>query len=388
MGLVLGLVLMIAMPRAAWAADSDSDSLPLDENGAYAYTLPGTLDYDASFEVLKLVNVERAAAGLAPLHMSKELLDAAMQRAAETSIYFSHSRPDGTRYFSVTAYASGENIAVNWSFGAADVMEMWMNSPGHRSNILTSRWTELGVGCFRQRDANGGVGGIYWVQLFGSRSSVTTDCAKPARKLNVSTTMQVRPEILLPTPEKAGYTFLGWYTAKTGGEKVTAETQLVGTSALYARWKALVYEITFNAAGGKVVGKAAASVKRSHDASMGRMPTPKKAGYSFQGWYTGKIKGVKVTNKTKVSKAVTFYAHWKLNVYTVKYNAAGGKVAGKASASVKRAYKSSLGKLPTPKKAGYSFQGWYTGKVKGVKMKATSKIARNVTLYAHWKKLR
>jgi uncharacterized repeat protein (TIGR02543 family) len=253
----------------------------------------------------------------------------------------------------------------------------------------------------------------------------------------------------LPTPGRTGYTLEGWYTAKTGGSKVTPSTLPTGVVTYYARWtlnsytvtftnwtgavyttkkvshgqtlappagparsgytfigwdnpltnvtanltvtarySAKTYAIKYNANGGKVAGKTAASVKRSHDASLGKLPTPKRAGYKFQGWYTGKVKGKKIGTKTKVTKAVTYYAHWKANTYKVTYNAVGGKVAGKKAASVKRTYKSSLGKLPVPKKAGYKFTGWYTGKVKGKKVGAKTKVAKNVTLYAHWKRVR
>jgi uncharacterized repeat protein (TIGR02543 family) len=169
----------------------------------------------------------------------------------------------------------------------------------------------------------------------------------------------------------------------TGSNKVTANESKSNTKAAKT-----THTITYNANGGKVVGKAVASTKRNHDASIGKLPTPKKAGYSFLGWYSGKVKGKKVTTKTKIRKDVTYYAHWKANSYTIKYNANGGKVVGKSTASVKRAYKSSLGKLPTPKKAGYKFTGWYTGKKVGKKVSTRSTVAKNITLYAHWQRIR
>jgi uncharacterized repeat protein (TIGR02543 family) len=147
------------------------------------------------------------------------------------------------------------------------------------------------------------------------------------------------------------------------------------------------HRVTYHANGGKVVGKKAASVTRKHNASIAKLPVPKRAGYKFLGWYTSKVKGKKVSTKTKIRKDVSYYAHWKKQVYVVKYHANGGKVVGKKAASVKRAYKTSIAKLPIPKKAGYKFTGWYTGKVKGKKVSTKTKIAKNVTLYAHWKRM-
>jgi uncharacterized repeat protein (TIGR02543 family) len=180
-------------------------------------------------------------------------------------------------------------------------------------------------------------------------------------------------------PARTGYSFTGWdksFTIVTANLTVTA------------RYAAKSYKVTYNAAGGKVANKASTSVKRNYGTSLGKLATAKRTGYSFLGWYTAKTGGKKVAASTKVTKNVTYYAHWKAATYKVTYNAAGGKVAGKAISSAKKTYKSSLGKLPIPKKAGYKFQGWYTAKSKGVKVSAKTKVSKNLTLYAHWKRVR
>ncbi|MBR1421797.1 MAG: hypothetical protein IJ575_12190 [Selenomonadaceae bacterium] len=116
-------------------------------------------------EILDQVNQERARAGVAPLTLSEDLTYAADIRAEEIVENFSHTRPDGSSCFTVldNNYRNvGENIAAG-SSTSEGTMNQWMNSPGHRANILNPNFTELGVG-YVYRD--GSEYGHYWVQLF------------------------------------------------------------------------------------------------------------------------------------------------------------------------------------------------------------------------------
>lgn len=118
-------------------------------------------------QVINLVNADRAANGLAPLSSTPELMAAAQARAVEISSAFSHTRPDGSSCFTIfpeygVAYnTAGENIAAGQS-SASEVETGWMNSPGHRSNILSAGFGHIGVGYY-----NSGSGySHYWVQMF------------------------------------------------------------------------------------------------------------------------------------------------------------------------------------------------------------------------------
>lgn len=81
----------------------------------YNIRVQGECNYDKASEMVKLVNEERAKVGAAPLKMDTELLDAAMQRAAETCLYFDHERPNGTDCYTVSAKMHGENILLGVS---------------------------------------------------------------------------------------------------------------------------------------------------------------------------------------------------------------------------------------------------------------------------------
>ena len=119
-------------------------------------------------QVLDLVNAERAKAGLSPLKLNAELSRMATIKAQDMrdDHYFDHNSPTyGSPFDMVSAFGikysyAGENIAAGQKT-PAEVMNAWMNSPGHRANILNKNYTEIGIGV-----AKGGSYGTYWVQSF------------------------------------------------------------------------------------------------------------------------------------------------------------------------------------------------------------------------------
>lgn len=116
-------------------------------------------------EVVRLVNEERAKNGLSALTIDYTAAKAADVRAGEIESYFSHTRPDGSSCFTALSQAgvsymgAGENIAKGQRT-PAEVMNGWMNSPGHRANILNEKFTKIGVS---YKMVNGTP---CWVQLF------------------------------------------------------------------------------------------------------------------------------------------------------------------------------------------------------------------------------
>lgn len=116
-------------------------------------------------EVLRLVNIERSKAGLSPLTTNATLKAAADKRAQETKTSFSHTRPNGSKFstvlkeYGISYRTAGENIAYGQR-SPQEVVNGWMNSPGHRANILNGSFGKIGIGVYQ----SGGV--IYWSQLF------------------------------------------------------------------------------------------------------------------------------------------------------------------------------------------------------------------------------
>ncbi len=188
----------------------------------------------------------------------------------------------------------------------------------------------------------------------------------------------------LPTPTRTGYTFVGWYTAASGGSKVTSSTTVSTASnhTLYAHWSAKSYTVTFNANGGSV---SQGSKTVYYGSTYDDLPTPTRTGYTFVGWYTAASGGSKVTSSTTVSTASnhTLYAHWSAKSYTVTFNANGGSVS-QGSKTVY--YGSTYDDLPTPTRAGYSFTGWYTDPDAGNYVSESTIVSNpnDHALYAHW----
>ena len=154
-------------------------SAAVDSNGnaTLTYTPNGTgYDWQApstgsvAQAVLDLVNEARAAEGLAELTLDDTLCKAAAIRAAELPELFDHTRPDGTSCFTVldevgSYYTSaGENIAAG-QITAAEVVEAWMNSEGHRANIMSEKFGRIGIGYLA---VSGADYPTYWVQLFAN----------------------------------------------------------------------------------------------------------------------------------------------------------------------------------------------------------------------------
>ena len=123
-----------------------------------------------------------------------------------------------------------------------------------------------------------------------------------------------------PVATRTLLAFDGWYTAKTGGTKITSSTtvKLTGNQTLYAHWTAIkTYTVTLNANGGTVLNTSGYSVSSTSKTvtkggTYGALPTPTRKGYIFNGWYTAKSGGTKITASTTVSLTAnqTLYAHW------------------------------------------------------------------------------
>ncbi|MEE0568562.1 MAG: CAP domain-containing protein [Lachnospiraceae bacterium] len=118
--------------------------------------------YTLSYKVFEIVNQERIKAGVKPLKFNNDMYKAAMVRAKECDESFSHDRPNGTSCFTalkeagVKYFSAGENIAMGYRT-PADVMKGWMDSEGHRNNILDPDFTDFACGVYKSG---------YWSQFF------------------------------------------------------------------------------------------------------------------------------------------------------------------------------------------------------------------------------
>ena len=161
-----------------------------------------------------------------------------------------------------------------------------------------------------------------------------------------------------------------------------------GVTALTVQWTAPTYAVTLHANGGSV---SLDSVTTGADGKLASLPTPTRSSYSFDGWYTEKSGGTKVTTDTVFSANTTVYAHWTytgggyyyppVTYYTLRFETGGGSDISSVQGTY-NAYIDLTQYVPTWR--GHTFTGWYserslTNKVSGVY------LTKDMTGYAGWR---
>ena len=151
--------------RLMFPMKGSSISASTGSQGSSTGASTGSQNSSAASEVVRLTNSTRTQNGYAALTEDSALSKAAAVRAREIASSFSHTRPSGSSFSSVLSESgvsyrrAGENIASGQK-SASEVVNAWMNSSGHRANMLSSSYSRIGT-------ASVNVGGtLYWVQLF------------------------------------------------------------------------------------------------------------------------------------------------------------------------------------------------------------------------------
>ena len=197
----------------------------------------------------------------------------------------------------------------------------------------------------------------------------------------------------LPTVSRTGYTFKGWFTQSTGGEKISTTTTMPANNVTYyAQWTANTYTIEYNANGG-----TGSTVSSSHTYGVSKALTKNgftKTGYTFLGWskdktatsatYTDEQSVVNISSTN--GEKVILYAIWEINSYTVTYNysANGGTSATKTTATFN--YGEAVDLTPVATKSEYTFVGWNTEQTATSKLNSLNMGTNNITLYAIYSK--
>ncbi len=182
-----------------------------------------------------------------------------------------------------------------------------------------------------------------------------------------------------PDPEKAGYTFAGWYKEASGTNPWDFANDTVNADiTLYAKWTINQYTVTFDAKGGSAVDSQTLNY-----GSTITNPAAAKTGHSLEGWYAqSDFSGAKwdFANDT-VDANITLYAKWAINQYTVTFDAKGGSAVTSQTLN----YGSTITN-PASTKAGYILEGWYAqSDFSGAKWDfANDRVDADITLYAQW----
>ena len=247
---------------------------------------------------------------------------------------------------------------------------------------------------------------VLYAQWRGSSYTIKFDANGGTGTMSPKKMAYDTPDVLTANAfKRTGYTFAGWNTKANGGGKAYENKATVknlrssegAVVTLYAQWKGNSYTIKFNANGGSgtmaskkmIYGKVAALTANAF----------KRKGYTFTGWNTkadgsGKAfeNGMRVNNLESAEGAViTFYAQWKANSYTIRFNANGG--TGTMAAKKMTYGKSAALTANAFKRKGYTFTGWNTkadGSGRAYANRAAVKNLKSaegavITLYAQWK---
>ncbi|MDR1412784.1 MAG: CAP domain-containing protein [Actinomycetes bacterium] len=179
--LLLALTLLLPL-AASFGSLAEQLSSKSSTAGGHSHIMPveGSLRYDFAWEVLRLTNEQRAEAGLPALGMHIDLVPVAMLRARECCLRFSHTRPNGRSVSDALPPGiggAGENIAIGQR-SPAEVVAGWMNSPGHRANILNPNYHSIGVGVFATFAPGNKDEQLSWAQVFSTNPAATQE--KPA----------------------------------------------------------------------------------------------------------------------------------------------------------------------------------------------------------------
>ena len=194
------------------------------------------------------------------------------------------------------------------------------------------------------------------------------------------------------TPTRTGYNFLGWATSSTATTAMASSSvfQVTSNMTLYAVWQIKTYTVNFNGNGGTLTayGTTTKAVSVTHGQAL-TLSTASRTGYTFQGWSTSSTATTASygSGQLSITSNMTLYAVWKVNTYTVSYNANGG-TGGPAPVSV--AYGSYCGiAAGTPTRTDYTFKGWATTSTATTAMASSStfQVTSDITLYAVWQRI-
>ncbi|MCD7769648.1 MAG: CAP domain-containing protein, partial [Oscillospiraceae bacterium] len=257
---------------AAYQEEEEADA-PAEEETSGCYgtvTVSGTYDQTQARAMLELINQLRTGeeawvwdeedseqtylTELEALSYDYALEQIAMTRAAELALSFSHTRPDGSPWYTLTCedtQSFGENIAYGYST-AEEAFAAWQETgenyegQGHRRNMLSGDYTAVGIACFCVDDV------YYWVQVFGYASETQEDEPQETEPLDGEAQVEISvlydshdytaAEVIDPTCTEDGYTT---YTCSRCGDSYTGDT----VAALGHDYTATVTEPTCTADG-------------------------------------------------------------------------------------------------------------------------------------------
>lgn len=260
--LVLAIFFLFWFPISSHGAEFHGmdQELPWNETNLETLYVKGTLNYFQSRKAFHLVNAARLAAGASPLELDAKLQRAAMRRAAEIALRYSHERPDGTICNTISNRLNGENIAKGKavSFDGNAVVQTWTSLPEDFKHMVNKAYRSTGVGCFSHNGTN------YWVQTFGLEPA--TDAPEAKKNRTVSAEIHVKIDTVDIAFAESGAT--AWGKGRNGELPIVATYESAKPHPLKVepksfRWKSSKKSVISVNAQGTLTGKrlGSASIK-------------------------------------------------------------------------------------------------------------------------------
>ena len=184
---------------------------------------------------------------------------------------------------------------------------------------------------------------------------------------------------------KDGYEFVGWFSAETGGTKITTSTQFFKDTEIFARWES---KIIFAPGIGNFPDDPTALYKElvTTDNRLSNWPTdPVCNGQRFLGWYDENDK--KVSENQLFPDAVTLTAKWEPIKLTITFDRNDGTGTYVTKEADENGLVTDFDSIDDPERTGYDFDGWFTEKEGGTEVTSTYVFTADATVYAHWRKL-
>lgn len=195
LGLALCFALIISIGSGVYATElaesetagpeEDLDPAQISQGTLVDFDIAGTAYYEEARSLLAMVNDLRASLGIAPLAFNMQLEDLALLRAAESSVYWNHMRPDGSYLYETDKNVDGENIQSGIA-QAETIFNTWVHSPGHYENMVNPEYKSIGIGAYSSIH---GEPARWWAQVFSRTLEGTT---MPDRQNGATVTQRIR----------------------------------------------------------------------------------------------------------------------------------------------------------------------------------------------------
>jgi uncharacterized repeat protein (TIGR02543 family) len=179
--------------------------------------------------------------------------------------------------------------------------------------------------------------------------------------------------LVIPTPTRSGYSFIGWFTDSNLTQAAPATTP-AGNITFHAKW-IVNYTITFNTNGGNSI-----PTQTSYFGDPLVVPTPTRSGYTFAGWFTDS----NLTQEAPVNMPgadMTLYAKWTINQYTITFTSNGGSAVN----PITQDFGTAVSAPTNPTRSEYIFDGWFTDEaLSNLYIFPSIMPSEDITVYAKW----